>query len=486
MNKPISILHLSDLHRSKNSPISNKALLSSLLADVEKFGSEPTSILEPNLIIVSGDIVRGSTNNDFDMAQQEVEDQYTEAEDFLNELTKNLLKGDKSRVVIIPGNHDISWIHSNKSMEVIPRDGTARYTSFLNEVIDVHSPIRWSWKDFSFYRIFDDQKYKERLKAFSDFYSRFYEGSRTYPLDPAEQFDIFDVPELNATIVGYNSCYNNDHLNRSGAINPECIASSSMLLGKYKKKGRLLLCTWHHNTKGSPYSNDYMDDRFIKNLIDSGYVLGLHGHQHKNEIIRQENNVIDKKQLLIVSSGTLCGGPNELPTGFTRQYNVIHVERSKEEVQITLHNREKTASSTFDNPIWVAGNIDSTLKSYFEYSVPNEIIEPDLTKVLADVEILIRKKENSDALEILMALDKENPFVRKFLLKSLDELDDSNGILENFGDPISSEEAIFALNACIELNNAQALNDLLTKSIISNSDDPSVIQIREQAKITVK
>src|SRR5690349_8148261 len=98
----MSILHISDLHRSKGSEITNTALLASLVNDNDKFTAHETPrIKSPDIIIVSGDVIRGSVK--LDGSEIEVQGQYDEAIEFLNQLTIQFLNGDKKRIIIIPG-----------------------------------------------------------------------------------------------------------------------------------------------------------------------------------------------------------------------------------------------------------------------------------------------------------------------------------------------------------------------------------------------
>src|SRR5438094_10183200 len=108
MESKISIMHISDLHRSKGCEISNVALLSSLLKDRDRYSvSESPKIQSPDIIIVSGDVIRGSVKPDG--SEVEVQNQYDEATSFLNDLTKHFLDGNKNKIIVIPGNHDIDW-----------------------------------------------------------------------------------------------------------------------------------------------------------------------------------------------------------------------------------------------------------------------------------------------------------------------------------------------------------------------------------------
>src|SRR2546428_14003341 len=107
----LSILHISDLHRDPENPIRNKPLFDSLEHDRRRYSVEETpNVRCPELIIVSGDIIQGVRPDAHD-ADKRLKDQYAEALDFLNRLTGHLLKGDKRRVVIVHGNHDVSGYH---------------------------------------------------------------------------------------------------------------------------------------------------------------------------------------------------------------------------------------------------------------------------------------------------------------------------------------------------------------------------------------
>jgi len=487
MNIPISILHLSDLHRSKDSHTSNSALLASLTNDIERFEDEEPSILKPNVIVVSGDIVRGSVNHI--NPDKEIKEQYDEALTFLNNLVNNLLDGDKERIVLVPGNHDIDRHLSKQSMQAIDEkyfSNTELRMGMLKEATNTCSDIKWCWNTLSYYKVEDKESYQKRFKAFADFYYTFYDKKRNYLLNPEKQYDIFDMPNLGLSIVGFNSCYNTDHLNSAGAIHPDCIAEANLELKKLNGRGRLIVATWHHNTKGIPYSNNYMDSRFLKNMIDANIKLGFHGHQHKTEIIHEENNVYEQKKIIVFSSGTLCEEPSGLPVGHNRQYNIVTIikdEGDESKLNIVLHSREKTASSSFENPVWGKGNIDSTVKSHIEMHIGHEIKSLSTDQKLLEIEKLIGDKQYEVAIKKLNKLDKNEPFVRKFLLKCYMSHDDDNFdlILTDFDNPMNVEEAIYVLSAAITLKDKPKMQELLGIEIISMSDDRSIKQLKEKA-----
>ncbi len=492
MEDILSILHISDLHRSKGCEISNDALLSSLLTDKERFSTiEKPKIRPPDIIIVSGDIIRGSVFKDG--SEEEVAVQYSEALDFLNELTNQLLNGNKDCLIVIPGNHDIDWKYSRESMSKIDSteimDETNKVKSnYLKDAINEHSKIRWSWKDLSFYRIEDDNKYRRRLEAFSNFYSTLYEGKRSYSLDYRKQFDIFDFPHYGATIVAFSSCYNNDHLRLVGDIHPDCLARANNAIRTYRKKGRLILSTWHHNTKGLPYDSTYMDSRKLKNFINAGIAVGFHGHQHRTELIHEYSDVIGQERIVVFSAGTLCGGPNELPVGNNRQYNIVEIDFNRGQdspIKITLHVREKTDSSPLNNPIWKAGRIDSNLVSNHTVSVKRPPKQDDVD-VLLEVEELMKKSLYSKAKDRLLALDIQDEFVRKFLNECIIQTEDFDLALEVMSDPKIDDELVTLINSAIQKNDKHKRKEVLAIANGIGSANPAVKELTNKLEALIK
>lgn len=480
MGKKVSILHISDSHRGKDHTITNSSLLISLLNDREKYTkTEEPLIQTPDIIIACGDIIRGSTSKD--NSDQEIQQQYAEAIDFLNNLANEFLGGQKERIVLVPGNHDVDWKYSKESMEQI--DSTQIFDSnkqvkakYLTQAINQHSNIRWSWSNLSFYKVKDQRIYNKRFEAFARFYSEFYNGKRSYSHSPANQYDVFDFPEFAISIVGYNSCYNTDHLNLVGDIHPDCIANSSLHLRKLTKKGRLLLAVWHHNTKGLPYDANYMNNSKLKNFIDAGIEIGFHGHQHITEVVQEYNNIIEQKRIVAFSAGALCSEPEELPTGQNQQYNIVEIEDnpdSNDHLNVTLHTREKTSTSSLDNPIWGQASIDSTNVSNFTTTVPKPR-KATQTADLIDIEALMKEEKYEDAKKRLLKNDLNDSFVRKFLMESLLQIDDDDTVCQVFFPPKNSEETVYLLNSLLQLKDKEMMAKYMKNPSIKESDDPSV------------
>lgn len=105
-----------------------------------------------------------------------------------------------------------------------------------------------------------------------------------------------------------------------GSIHPECIVKVSEQLNTHQYKNRLFLSVWHHNTTGLPNETHCMESRTLQYLLDNKFCIGLHGHQHKTEVAYEQFKLNSENKIVVFSAGSLCAGPNELPTGTTRQY----------------------------------------------------------------------------------------------------------------------------------------------------------------------
>ena len=191
----LTVLHLSDLHRDPKNRVKNNALLISLTNDLDRYTLEQPAIQAPNVIVVSGDIIQGVKHDDPD-PDTSLRTQYNEAKQFLTVLADRFVGGNKERIVIVPGNHDVSapdFFSSIKPIDLTtdPVSFNDKKSQIIRSMYEANSTIRWSWDELSFYEIIDKDAYQRRFLAFSEFYTDFYENKRSYSLDEYNQFDIY-------------------------------------------------------------------------------------------------------------------------------------------------------------------------------------------------------------------------------------------------------------------------------------------------------
>lgn len=473
----LSILHISDLHRDPENPIGNGPLLDSLENDRRRYTIEETpKVRSPDLIIVSGDIIHGVRPGAPD-ADKRLKVQYAEALDFLNRLTGCLLDGDKRRVVVVPGNHDVSAYHFFKSLQRIDL-APDRKKELVEQLFSRNSLLRWSWSDFELYEIVKEDLYAQRLAAFSEFYGDFYENARTYPLEPSSQFDIFDIPDFNLTIAGFCSCYNNDVFNKPGDIHPACIGGAGIKLREPHYQSRLRIAAWHHNTEGLPLQSDYMDPDILQNLIDRGFSLGFHGHQHRPQFLDTRFRHEGNRRITVISAGTLCGGAS---FRFGRAYNVVELDT--EQRTGFLHLREMQ-NDNLQLPIWGRRSLPPNIGSYLEIqfdSPPEPVVRTDArTTALIEAQKLHEKAEYRKAAEILAGLAQFDELARRLLLDCFAQSGDMAAIITHFDPPTSSTEGIYLMDALWSENRHDRLRQILEEPTIENSTDLSVIEMRNK------
>ena len=118
-----SILHISDVHSDLTDEVDNASLVDSLARDFARYREQP-EILVPSLCIATGDLVYGVNPSTSD-ASSELKRQYDQARDFLVTVSDRLFGGNRERVVILPGNHDVSLAYVIASVELIQIPDTA-------------------------------------------------------------------------------------------------------------------------------------------------------------------------------------------------------------------------------------------------------------------------------------------------------------------------------------------------------------------------
>jgi predicted phosphodiesterase len=473
----LSVLHISDLHRDPENPIRNDVLLDSLENDRQHYTAEETpAVRSPDLIIVSGDIIQGIMPNAPD-PEKVLREQYHEALDYLGRLTDRFVGGDHNRVIVVPGNHDVSAYHFKKSLQrvdILPD----RKKDLVTQLFSPDSLLRWSWSDFELYKVADQALYAQRLAAFAEFYAAFYKSARTYDLDPARQIDIFDFPAFELTVAAFSSCNNNDLLNKQGAIHPACIADAGTKLRQPSLKDRVRIAVWHHNAEGLPAHSDYMDPDLIQNLIDRGFSLGFHGHQHRPQFLDTRFHHGTDRKITVISAGTLCGGAS---FGYGRAYNVVELDTGTRTGR--LHVREMQ-NDNLNLPIWGRRALPPNTRAYCDFQFdppPGPTVHPNTnTSALIEAQGFYDLADYRNAADILTSVAAFDDLARPLLLDCLVKLKDMPALIAKFDPPVSAAEAIHVMDALWAEGRRDRLREVLKLPLIAESADQSVIGIRKK------
>lgn len=338
-----SILHLSDLHRSPDDPISNDELISALVSDRERYTAEDPKVRAPDFVVVSGDIIQGVPLGTPDFSTRLAE-QYQTADAFLSELTDRFLAGDRSKIVLIPGNHDVDWNTALTAM--IPVASADEPKNLAGMLFREDSKYRWSWREKKLYKIVDDELYANRLSSFWEFFGKFYQNVPSLlRVAPNALVNLYSSFGGRAAIAAFNSCEGNDCFSFHGSIKKEAIARTHLDLSGPGQNYDLRIAVWHHSVDGSPHKSDYMDRDVVRGMIGRGFRLGLYGHQHRAQAVAHEIYLPGRERMAVVSAGSLCAGRSELPTGTHRQYNVIELSDDLQSAKV--HVRAMVVANLF-------------------------------------------------------------------------------------------------------------------------------------------
>lgn len=469
-----SILHISDIHKSPD--VDYDSLLQSLKRDLDSYTINE-GIEKPTFIVISGDLIQGAYTDD------EINSQYKEVETFLSNLCDLYLDGNRTRCIMVPGNHDVNRRISKNS--IIP--SVKSYTECLDEYFSQPTNLRWSWKDRSFYEINDGLAYKKRFELFVKFYNHFYDGIRTYPVNPEKQGYFYSDEEYKVSFCGLNSCNCLDHLCDTGNIAEEALISVGSDLNKSYNKGFLNIAVWHHHYYGRPLETNYMDRSILTDLLSNDVHIGMFGHQHHFQVAEEYSDMLlakDEKtqKLLLISSGTLFGTQKELAFGDCRQYNIIEVDHHNGFANIDINIREdKNPNPNNKIPHWAMKALPNSTNK-IHYQLPLKYISVDKMLLLIDCKC----KENGDykaACEAVKQIEEEtHESYDKFFKNYLKEIKDYEYVYNNIKVINTVEDAILKIVAAVQLNDEIKKQELLSDQRLLNFEDKNVKSLLQTLK----
>jgi hypothetical protein len=275
--------------------------------------------------------------------------------------------------------------------------------------------------------------------------------------------------------AGFSSCFNNDLYNRRASIHPTCIARAIHTLRQRSLAKRVRIGVWHHNTEGLPGNADYLDPDVLQNLIDGGFSLGFHGHQHRPQFLDTRFKYGINREIKVISAGTLCGSAS---FRYGRAYNLIELDT--EQASGRLHVREMQ-NDNLANPIWGKRVLQTGTVSYLEFKYePPEPSGPynALTAELVRAQRLFETGKLREAADAVIPLLEFEELARPLLLECLVRLPDPQALAAAFDPPENEAEAIHLMDALWALGKRSRLAEVLQLSIVANSTDPSVLQMR--------
>lgn len=303
------LLHLSDIHRTRDEPVRNEEIILSLLGDIDRYAAE--GLPSPNVVVISGDLTQSAQTGE-----------YEEAAAFIRELLSRLALP-TTRLVVVPGNHDINW---DKCYEIFQLRPTA----------PAHVP-----RDLCFELAGDllcpisEDAFESRLDNFREFHRHIF--GTDYPRERNKQYSISIINDLGIAFAGFNSCELLSHKRHQGKINVAAIHQAVTELETFHGDA---VAVWHHdmNWRGDA-CQDALDIDSLRFLSERCFDFGLCGHTHRPET--HDIVTMGGLSLPVIAAGSLCAGPRQRPESVPRAYNLIEVRPS----HLRVHVRVKPEKS---------------------------------------------------------------------------------------------------------------------------------------------
>jgi GTPase SAR1 family protein/UDP-2,3-diacylglucosamine pyrophosphatase LpxH/RNase P subunit RPR2 len=331
----IHILHLSDLH------IQDDTFASVCLTQLETDLIKELRIRRLAYLIISGDIANRST-----------EKEYNAAFAMVDGLVKRFGL-DGSRVVIVPGNHDLNWDLCEEAYPFIPK---RKLPSPLPEG-------RWIPAGEAGALLRDDALYRKRFAHYNTYFHRRVYSGQYNPLNDADQFLFVERPEDRILFLGLNSSWQLDHHFRTRAsIHMPALSKALDRLQDRKYNGWLKVAIWHHPVTGK----EMMNDEFMQLLVVHGFQICMHGHIH--EASQGFYHYDDRCSLHIIGAGTFGAPASEQVTGIPLQYNLLTFEPRTGEMTVNTRKKEKPDGAWSADARWGDKNDP---KSWYRFTVVN-------------------------------------------------------------------------------------------------------------------
>lgn len=452
---PLRLLHISDLHRTGDDPLTNSELLNGIYLDIGQMAELGDDFTQLDAIVVSGDLVQGVSSSSLN-PDAELKQQNEEALSFLSDLAEMFVSNDRSRVIILPGNHDVERATAQKAMKKV--DAGKEPRNLGKELANPRSPYRWCWRERCLYEIIDRDLYDEKLNGYRETATAFYEGI-DFPIefDASRAWNHFPISE-DVIVTAFDNCKNIDGFRFAASIHPHDVADANIALGKASLSPKLKIASWHHNISGPPLKNDYLDAAELGSLLNSGYRIGLHGHQHLPDAVPFSLHTSSNQTMAVLSVGSLGAADAELAPGCRQQFSVLAIDVGSSKGRVWI--REMISRAVFG-----PGHIRSRSSEIYtdiEWTpAPNiPIVRTsnhggDLVEIADKIEMLLVEKNTDEAI-LLIERHKESlgGYGRSLHIRCLQYKGNWPELVKLIASPFSVEETTYLVKAHVSLKQA--------------------------------
>lgn len=325
------ILHLSDLHVTEPGQS---------LDDVWMHPAQALSSLHPtpfDFVVVSGDLTQRASVAEYDELGAFAE----------KRLLELVADHDRTRVVFVPGNHDVDWsadigepvrlasLRSSQEFEQLEEhmQRLKRSPDLSDLRIDVG---RFGHLDLIKLRSGAD--YNRRFANMQRFLDRFYADSlkplgRPFGLTDAnerEHWSAHVFPKEKVAFFGFSSCHRNDRYWPGAGVSTRAV-SAARDFANGLDRDTLRVAVWHHGFTSERGRPDYLTLQDVGTLYAAGFRIGFHGHTHQESSKLVE---LFKNRFVIISTGSLGAATHERPGAVGNQFSIVRLSPSTVSVEV--------------------------------------------------------------------------------------------------------------------------------------------------------
>jgi hypothetical protein len=387
----VKILHLSDLHVTHDGRELNQL-----------WGRARPAVAGQrfDFIVISGDLT-----------QRAAPVEYAKLKRFLEAEIEPLVVGDraqvKTRVVIIPGNHDVDWSAdvfetlalANAGSEIALQwfaDGRWRPET---------QPYRVKTGEFGHTSAFQIRadRYHERFGSVQAFLTEYYDGQLVPPhrpfalLDPrgtgTGDWQAHVFPDQHVAVLGFNSCYRNDRYWHGAQIHEDAITEARDHVDRLDhSRSFLRIGVWHHGLESHRSRPDRLTFENLTALVTSGIKVGFHGHVHKSHA--QLHRFITD-DFALVSTGTLGAASEDRPDAVANQFSIVDLHRNR--LRVDVYESEGLGAYSaredrrrfmyFDLDLEQPLDISKPVRSWASHVTRRVTLDPENGVAKVDVEI---------------------------------------------------------------------------------------------------
>jgi internalin A len=299
------VLLLSDLHVGVDTQVDT--LFQSLVEDLR---SGPAARSKLSAMVVAGDLTNRASVQEFDRAT-----------DLILRLGE-ILGISANNTVVVPGNHDLDWEHAGVyKLHEGPRPPGLTDDEYFPS--NDHALVR------------DSQSYRESFGNFATHaYSKLY--GRPYPLDPAQQVDVFDLEASGLCFVAFNSAWNTAERSPHAATIVDAAVNEASRRLEAIEQSRFKIAVWHHPITGN---EKIQNDAFVERLRNLGVRLCLHGHIHESRT--DLLGCLHPRKMLAIGTGSFGAPWKERAESTPRLYQLLEIASDRRSVRVYTRGLKK-------------------------------------------------------------------------------------------------------------------------------------------------